>query len=306
MLYHYTSKNGLLGILSSKAIWLVSSREMSDVTDRFYGNLFATVALLKSEDQDIKLLREHLTAEDIIAINMQTLQVEFYSASFCDKSDNDYLWENYADSDKGVCLAIDDGFFLNHMNSIIEENLEQIDEDDETTESSKDLLLPRKVEYGYPIELFIKVIKDTKKMAIGEDDCDFSSFRTKQHYKNWLLLALIILAGVVKGNDYSKENEIRLLFQNRYSDEYIAHSGIYALAKMRMIKAFELLGISQEVKDDKKRRMELNLSKAFRSDLIPAITIGMNYDGSVEELKTRIRESGLIETKLFNRKGEEL
>ena len=306
MLYHYTNIKGLDGMLKSKCLWLVSSQSMSDITDRFYGNLFATVALLKSDDQDIKLLREHLTAQDIIDINMQTFEVDFYSASFCNRSNNDYLWENYADSNKGVCLAFDDSFLRRHMNSVIIDNLEKIDEDDEITEHDKDLILPRKVEYGYPIDLFIKVIKDTKKMAISEDDCDFSDPLTKQHYKDWLLFSLIILAGVIKGKNFSQEEEIRFLFQNRYSDSYIKHSGIYALEKMRMIKVFELLGIDKEIKDEKNRRMELNLGSAFSSDLIPTIIVGNDIDENIIDLKEKIKQSGLSKTKLLNRKGEEL
>lgn len=94
-----------------------------------------------------------------------------------------------------------------------------------------------------------------------------------------------------------------MLFQNRYSDEYVKHCGIYALEKMRMAKAFELLGIDKEIMGKENRRMELNLTEAFKSDLIQTITIGNDFDGNIEDLKTRIKESGLTETKLLNRKG---
>lgn len=306
MIYHYTNINGLNGILESKCLWLVSSQSMSDITDRFYGNLFATVALLQSNDEDVKLLRDNLTMQDIMDINMQTFQVDFYSASFCSKSDNDYLWINYADSNKGVCLAFDDSFLRSHMNGIIADNLERIDEDDELTKSDKDLLIPRKVKYGYPIDFFIKVVKDMKKLTIGEYNSTCQDFRTKQLYKDWLLFSLIIMAGVVKDTIFREEDEIRLLFQNRYSDEYVKRSCIYALEKMRKGKIFELLGIDKEIKDEKNRRMELNLSKAFVSALIPTIIVGDAFEENIEKLKNKIKTSGLTETKILNRKGEEL
>lgn len=295
MLYHYTGMKGLNGILESKRLWLVSSQSMSDITDRFYGNLFSTVALLKSEDQDIKLLREHLTAQDIIDINMQTFQVDFYSASFCDRSDNDYLWEKYADSNKGVCIGIDDTYLNNFFLATIREKFNYL-EGDEESNVKNDLLNQRKVLYHYPVGDFEKIVK-----LLRPDDYTLSN--NANVYKDWLFFTICILAGIVKAKKFDKEDEIRLLFQNRYSDEYIKHCGIYALEKMRMAKAFELLGIDKEIMGKENRRMELNLTEAFKSDLIQTITIGNDFDGNIEDLKTRIKEFGLTETKLLNRKG---
>ena len=304
MIYHYTNYDGLKGILESKRLWLVSSRLMSDITDRFYGNLFAMLALLKSENKDVKFLRDNLEYEDILEVNMQTFEVEFYSASFCSRFDNDHLWDNYAALNKGFCIEIDNDCLCNYINTVIEDNLSKIDEADEITEFDKDILLPRRVEYGYPIDFFNKVIEDTKKFAMSEDDYNSSNVHKKQHFKNWLLLSLIIFAGVVKGKKFDEEEEIRLLFQNRYSDDYIEQSGIYALEKLRMAKAFELLGIDKEVEG--KNRMELKLSAVFDSNLIPNIIVGREFNGDIEELKKLIKNAGLNNTKLLNRECEEL
>lgn len=306
MLYHYTSEKGLQGILKSKKLWLVSSMDMSDITDRFYGNLFATVALFKSDDEDVKLLREHLTMQDIIEVNMQTFNVQFYSASFCDKSDNDYLWRNYADSNKGFCIAIDNSILIKHMNTVVDNNLEKIDEDDEITENDKDILVPRTVRYGYPIDWFIKIIKDTKRIAISDEDINHPDSLSGEHYKYWLYFSLTILAGIVKDSNFEQEQETRFLFQNRYSDSYVRQNAIYALERMRISNIFKILGIDKEVKDNVNRRMELNLCGTFNSKLIPKIIVGNQCELDLNNLKELLKTSGLTETIILTRKGKQL
>lgn len=199
MLYHYTGMKGLNGILESKRLWLVSSQSMSDITDRFYGNLFSTVALLKSEDQDIKLLREHLTAQDIIDINMQTFQVDFYSASFCDRSDNDYLWEKYSDSNKGACIGIDDTYLNNFFLATIREKFNYL-EGDEESNVKNDLLNQRKVLYHYPVGDFEKIVK-----LLRPDDYTLSN--NANVYKDWLFFTICILAGIVKAKNSTKKKK---------------------------------------------------------------------------------------------------
>ena len=113
-MFHYTNEKGLYGLLSSKRLWLVSSGEMEDITDRFYANMFVTIALLRTDDEDVKKIRENLDAKDIIQANMEALEIPFYSASFCMDSKNECLWEKYADRRKGVCIEFNEDYFYEY------------------------------------------------------------------------------------------------------------------------------------------------------------------------------------------------
>ncbi len=302
MIYHYTNEKGLLGILNSKKIWLVSSREMSDITDRFYANLFATIALLKSDDEDIMNLRDNLTVQDILDVNMKTFEVEFYSASFCNRSDNEYLWQNYADSSKGFCIEIDYDVLRKYMNDVLVKNYDKLDEYDEILESDKDILKPREVSYGYPIDTFLDVIRLTKNIFGSNEHIENQNI-VHESYRNWLLFTLLILSGIVKGTDFKNEEEIRLLFQNRYSEEYIKEHMIYSLNKMSLSKGLEELGLLKEAEQGQKKRFELNLVNNFNSELIPTIIVGEEYNGDFKTLKDNIIKAGLTNTKVIDKKG---
>lgn len=303
-MFHYTTQEGLLGILRSKKLWLVSSREMNDVTDRFYANLFVTTALFSSNDEDATLLRNNLSAEDILRINMDTLEVPFYSASFCENNSNEYLWQNYADGNKGVCIEIDDNYFNTYKDKVVKEMYESLDAED--IPENEIIIEKREVKYNYPIEYFLAALKFTKKCCISEKDMNAPDGYTKIHFENWLFLTLALLAGTIKAENFSKEDEVRLLFQNRYTDEYVNKHSMYFLVRYRLTKILKELGVDAEISDGGKRRMELNIDKIFNENFIKSITIGDGFSENIQELKVQMNQAGLLKTVLQNRKGKQL
>lgn len=303
-MFHYTTQEGLLGILRSKKLWLVSSREMNDVTDRFYANLFVTTALFSSNDEDATLLRNNLSAEDILRINMDTLEVPFYSASFCENNSNEYLWQKYADGNKGVCIEIDDNYFNTYKDKVVKEMYESLDAED--IPENEIIIEKREVKYNYPIEYFLVALKLTKKCCISEKDMNAPDGYTKIQFENWLFLTLTLLAGTIKAENFSKEDEVRLLFQNRYTDEYVNKHSMYFLVRYRLTKILKELGVDAEISDGGKRRMELNIDKIFNENFIKSITIGDGFSGNIQELKVQMNQAGLLKTVLQNRKGKQL
>lgn len=303
-MFHYTTQEGLLGILRSKKLWLVSSREMNDVTDRFYANLFVTTALFCSNDEEATLLRNNLSAEDILRINMDTLEVPFYSASFCENNSNEYLWQNYADGNKGVCIEIDDYYFNTYKDKVVKEMYESLDAED--IPENEIIIEKREVKYNYPIEYFLDTLKLTKKCCISEKDMNAPDGYTKIDFENWLFLTLTLLAGTIKAEYFSKEDEVRLLFQNRYTDEYVNKHSMYFLVRYRLTKILKELGVDAEISDGGKRRMELNIDKIFNEHLIKSITIGDGFSENIQELKVQMNQAGLLKTVLQNRKGKQL
>lgn len=303
-MFHYTTQEGLCGILQSKKLWLVSSLEMNDVTDRFYANLFVTTALFSSNDEDATLLRSNLGAEDILRINMDTLEVPFYSASFCENNNNDYLWQNYADGNKGVCIEIDDDYFNTYKDSVVKEMYEPLDAED--VPGNETIIEKRKVKYNYPIGYFLDVLKITKNCCISEKDVNAPDEYTKTRFGNWLFLTLTLLAGTIKAQRFSEEDEVRLLFQNRYTDEYVNKYSVYFLVRYKLTKILKELGVDAEVPGDGKRRMELNIDKIFNEKFIKSITLGDGFSGDIQKLRIQMNQSGLLKTTLQNRKGKQL
>ena len=59
----------------------------------------------------MKLLRGNLTDKEIKEINTESLKVNFYSMSFCERNDNEYLWDNYTENQTGFCIEIDYDYF---------------------------------------------------------------------------------------------------------------------------------------------------------------------------------------------------
>lgn len=298
MIYHYTNEKGLFGILSSKSIWLVSSKEMSDNTDRFYGNLFATIALLKSDDENVKLLREHLSESDILCMNMQSFEVQFYSASFCERKDNDYLWMNYADNNKGVSIGIDEQVLDNYFLSTIKDKYNYLDQDNYIKFVKNNLVEKRKVMYDYPISDFVKITT-----CLRPDS--YSLENNESVYRNWFFLILCVLAGIVKAEKFNEEEELRLLFQNRYSEDYVKDHSMYYLFREEYKNILSALGIDIE-KQDVKKRMELKLDSSFNSELIPVIIVGDEYRGNIKKLKNKLIAFGLNSTKIIDRRGNKL
>lgn len=299
MIYHYTNEYGLKGILKSKHLWLVSSEEMNDKTDRFYGNLLSTIALFQSKDKDVKLLKDNLKPEDILNANTKSLDVKFYSASFCKKNDNDYLWNNYADSNRGICLEINDNILNNYFSKVVKEKFSNLEGDSDNITSNDTYINLRNVLYGFPIEDFNKIVKSLKPE-------DYVLQNNKDAYTNWFYSTVCILAGIVKGKNFEKECEIRLLFQDRYSYDYLEKNPLSYLFREQNEDIFLVLGIDTEIKDKKKRRMELKLNDIFNSELIPKIIIGDCYVGKISNLKKYLQTAKLTDTKIFNRNGDEL
>lgn len=304
MLYHYTSEEGFLGILRSKKLWLVSSMEMSDISDRFYGNLFATTALLTSDHHDAVLLRSKLSQQEILDINMKTFQTAFYSASFCDQPDNPYLWENYASKRSGYAISFDDDYFREQLDRIVSETYSSTG--DEDTPNKEIIVENRQVQYGSPNEFFLKVLSSTKNCCIGPEDIENSVNHTNAHFRNWLELTLVVLAGIIKAEAFKEEKEIRFLFQNRCSDQYVRLYPYYAVVQYRLAQTLKSLGLTKEIKDEKKKRMELDLSSFFNSTLIPAVVVGLDNTQAVLDIRKHLNKAGLTGTKIIDIQGKDL
>lgn len=140
--------------------------------------------------------------------------------------------------------------------------------------------------YDYSIDDFDKIVEFTS-VIFGVGQPNFHGNNTT--YSNWLYLVMCILTGVVKAKKNERE-EVRLLFQNRYSEENAYKSGIYMIYQEDKCILI-VLGLDTET-DNGKRKVELKLDKAFNSTLIPSVIVGDQFE-SISELHLMLKEANL-------------
>lgn len=104
MLYHYTSLNGLLGILRSRSIWATHASYLNDASEFFHGLAFAKQqagAIFEEDDYVAAFgwaVRHALEGIDV---------GDLYIASFSQKADLLSQWRGYCPAGGGVCLGFD-------------------------------------------------------------------------------------------------------------------------------------------------------------------------------------------------------
>ncbi len=286
MIYHYTNYEAAQSIIESKNIRLVSSLSMSDRTDRFFANLYTTTFLLTSKDSRIKEVRENVDIKDILSVNFESLQIPFFSASFCLSEGNQYLWENYASNHKGVCIAFNSEYLLKQIRNILCENFTPIDEGEKADDYVKDIIPLRHVYYGDAEEFVVDVVRKT--------DC-FDEYYKRDNpnaYRNWLARIYAVVAGVIKANDYKCEEEIRLLFQKCVSNNLIYSSDCY-----RFKAGISKLGMCSSMEEKGKQYFALHLEEFFTSELLPQIVLGKDFPHEkINSLKESLQSNGLTET----------
>lgn len=109
-LYHYTSLNGVLGILRSRGIWATHASYLNDASEFFHGLQFA-----KRIAGGIFMQDDYLAAFGwAVRHALEALSAnDLYVASFSEKADLLSQWRGYCPSGAGLCL----GFDVDHLMS---------------------------------------------------------------------------------------------------------------------------------------------------------------------------------------------
>lgn len=275
MIYHYTAFESAKKILESKKLYLVSTMKMEDKTDRFYGNLYATVHLLTSNHRHYQDIRENLTTDEILKINEESLNLPLYSASFCKRQDNEYLWKNYADNKKGVALGFDEELLQKNIDETLRHCYKDIDGDKIDCPEPPKVLPLRPVIYSSSDakEFMDKVADDLYNWLFANLDTGKTI-----DYKFWWKLILCLAGGVIKGTDYGKEEEMRLIFQNIYDEKYMADYPITMIQKYEYDEGMNRLGLMTLFTNEPKERFELDLQSQPNSPkAIKQIVLGEDF-----------------------------
>ncbi len=104
MLYHYTSLNGILGILRSNSVWATHASYLNDASEFFHGLSFAKQiagGIFMEDDYlaafgwAVRHALEAVSADDL------------YVASFSEQADILSQWRGYCPAGAGLCLGFD-------------------------------------------------------------------------------------------------------------------------------------------------------------------------------------------------------
>jgi len=113
-LYHYTSLNGILGILESRSVWATHASYLNDASEFFHGLSFA-----KQVAGGIFMEDDYLAAfgwavrHGLEAVSADSL----YVTSFSEKADLLSQWRGYCPPGAGLCV----GFTISQLQSFCEE-----------------------------------------------------------------------------------------------------------------------------------------------------------------------------------------
>ena len=122
-LYHYTSKDGFLGIIENKTLWASSILYMNDEKETRIP--FEIYEKLLEEDKDKNTnVRKKNKREGIDWLNFFKAFIGFetYVISFSEKKDDLNMWQVYGDNVSGICIE----FNSNSLLQALKENQEKI------------------------------------------------------------------------------------------------------------------------------------------------------------------------------------
>ncbi len=121
-LFHYTTLDGLMGILNSRSLWCSHIRTLNDPSELQYGKSLMISQIdkyLKNiKEKEIIDLLEHLK----LSINGFEFQFHAFVGCFCEKDNLLSQWRNYSDKGGGYNLGLKFNSNINY--SHYEENLD--------------------------------------------------------------------------------------------------------------------------------------------------------------------------------------
>lgn len=117
LLYHYTTPEGLLGILQSQNIWATEATFLNDLYEIQYGLEITQEVLniyIKNKSDFIKDFSQ-LTLYYFHLMNSK--EEEIYITSFCEKSDLLSQWKGYTNFGEGYAIGLELGKLINSKKS---------------------------------------------------------------------------------------------------------------------------------------------------------------------------------------------
>lgn len=257
-LYHYTTYEGLKGILESKKLWLTDYRYLNDPTEILYGRDIIIKAI-KSYNSTIPLSSSHQFYEKIIEFYPDFVKKnEIYIFSFCEEKDYYPAWRFYGEEGNGFSIK---------FNSNLVKEIETV---------GRHMF---QVDYGHAkcYEIVQKLCSLAEECKENYDknnpDKDINS-RNEFHkqLKASLFSSIHISLPGFKNENFNREKEIRII-----EEENKANDGIKYPAPINLSRKFTI--------SNKRKKgiypMKL-INDKINSTVIPKIKWGFNPDDIIE------------------------
>jgi hypothetical protein len=193
-LYHYTSADGLIGILGSQSIWMTDLRYMNDMSELQYARDLIAQRVANQPEKELSAAQReflHKISGNFIPIGTE---LAVFSAFFCEEGNLLSQWRAYRGAGGGYAIGFD--FF--HMLRLLD----------------RPCVLRRVV---YDIEQQVKFIDDTigvflttvEAMATGEKEADLPETLSFAHRAFSSVAAEMLFS--FKHPDFREEREWRLV-----------------------------------------------------------------------------------------------
>jgi len=106
LLYHYTTPQGLLGILQSQNIWATEASFLNDLYEIQYG-LDVTKEILNTYIKDESTYTKNFSKLTLYYLHlMNSKEEEIYITSFCETSDLLSQWKGYSNFGEGYAIGL--------------------------------------------------------------------------------------------------------------------------------------------------------------------------------------------------------
>jgi len=209
-IYHYTSTDGLIGIISNKEIWLGKIDDLNDITEINYGfdNVIMPAIIVSSAISDkskkklielIKLVRNKnfsLTKGN----DAYKCDVNIFVFSTSTNGNAYTMWNNYTKNDNkaGYAISMDN-------TDVTKAILSATDKTSESDNDIKTFLVSGKIVYS--IEEQTKLVNQY--LDLLEYNLDGKTDEFKEIVYNSFVEGLLMLALFMKDDEFSKEEEYR-------------------------------------------------------------------------------------------------
>ncbi|MBD5399126.1 MAG: DUF2971 domain-containing protein [Treponema sp.] len=104
-LYHYTSKEGFLGIIENKTLWASEILYMNDEKETRIPFEICKELLKEDKNANAKEEIDHLDEELKKLLFKELIGLETYVISFSEKKDDLNMWRAYGDNASGICMG---------------------------------------------------------------------------------------------------------------------------------------------------------------------------------------------------------
>lgn len=199
-LLHYTNLEAMRGILTSQELWLTTSHRLNDKHE--IGESVKQICNCICDIQKRKNSKKQKIFWEKLKTCIRKVQKgddklpEFFSASFCTKINDSYVWEEYGDHGKGVMIEFKKDLYT-HRHEIFENNI---------------LLSSGKVYYEFNKKLkrlcinLLEKINDTLLLK----NCISLTLEVEECLIRETIARLLPIFSLIKKNHFKREREYRI------------------------------------------------------------------------------------------------